>query len=304
MPAAPSLDPPKTGRAAFFALLGLLALEAGLVISWSAGFVGTRFAIAHAPIFLVLFWRSLVSGLLLLPFALLVGPRMRLADIGAHMLFGSLAMACYLASFAIALSHGVSTGLVALISDMLPLAVALLSWPMLGQALTARQWLGSGLGLAGVLIASGASVTLGQGSLWSYGLPVAGTFAFALATLMQRRSPARLMPLHQSLCIQCLTAAGLFSLGALAEGGIAPILAPGFIGGILWLVLVATFGAWSLYYLALRSSTPARVTATLYLSPPVTMLWAWLMFDEPLSLSMALGLAVSLSGIMLIAREK
>ena len=43
------------------------------------------------------------------------------------------------------------------------------------------------------------------------------------------------------------------------------------------------------------------VTAVLYLSPPVTMLWAWLMFDEPLSWSMAAGFAVSLIGIVLFA---
>ena len=291
-----------SARTGLPALLLLLGLEAALVICWSAGFVGTRFAITHAPIFLVLFWRSFLSGMILLPFALSIGPRMRLADVRAHMLFGTLAMACYLASFAVALSQGVATGLVALISDMLPLVVALLSWPMLGQALSRRQWLGSALGLAGVLVASGASVRLGQASLWSYLLPVAGTCAFALATLLQRRSPARQMRLHQSLCIQCLTAAGIFALFALPTGGLAPVLEPDFILGILWLVVVATFGAWSLYYLALRTSTPARVTASLYLSPPVTMIWAWLMFDEPLSLSMAIGLVVSLAGIMVFAR--
>jgi hypothetical protein len=32
------------------------ALEAALVISWSAGFVGVRFAIDYAPIFSILLW--------------------------------------------------------------------------------------------------------------------------------------------------------------------------------------------------------------------------------------------------------
>ena len=34
-----------------------------VVLSWSAGFVGVRFATGYAPIFLILLWRSLVSGL-------------------------------------------------------------------------------------------------------------------------------------------------------------------------------------------------------------------------------------------------
>ena len=280
----------------------LILLEAALVISWSAGFVGIRFAIDHAPLFLILLWRSLVSGLILLPFALAIGPKIRMKDAVPQMFFGALAMSGYLAGFALAISQGVPTGLVALITDMLPLAVAILSWPVLGQALTARQWLGSFIGLTGVLIASGWSLDIGNVPLWAYGLPVLGTLSLALATLLQKRSAAGSMPVHQSLCIQCLSASAIFALFAWHEGSVLPVLDPGFVGGILWLVFVATFGAWSLYYLALKKSSPARVTAILYLSPPVTMIWAFIMFGEPLSWAMAAGLVVSLAGIVLVAR--
>ncbi len=292
---------PTSGLAApFVAVL----LEAALVVSWSAGFLGIRFASDHAPIFLILLWRSLLSGVLLLPFALAVGPRLRWRDVPPQMLFGTLAMAVYLAGFALAIGQGVPTGLVALIADLLPLAVALLSWPMLGQALTGGQWLGTLVGLAGVLVVSGWSVSVGDVAPWAYGLPVVGTLSFALATLLQKRSAAGRLPVHQSLCLQCLTAAALFAAAAWAEGGVAPVMEAGFVGGILWLVFVATFGSWSLYYLALRRSSPARVTAVLYLSPPVTMIWAWIMFGEPLSWAMAGGLAVSLGGIVLFARSR
>ncbi len=285
--------------------IGLLVLlEAALVVSWSAGFVGIRFAIDHAPIFLILLWRSLVSGLVLLPFALTVGPTIRWKDAVSHVLFGLLAMAGYLAGFALAIDHGVPTGLVALVTDMLPLAVAVLSWPILGQTLNARQWLGSFVGLAGVLIASGYSLHIGDVPLWAYALPVLGTLSLASATLLQKRSPAASMPVHQSLCIQCLSASAIFALFAWHEEGLLPVLEPGFIGGILWLVFVATFGAWSLYYLAIRKSSPARVTAVLYLSPPVTMIWAWAVFGEPMSWAMAVGLVVSLVGIVIVARSQ
>ena len=285
-------------------LVVLVLLEAALVVCWSAGFIGIRFASDHAPIFLILLWRSLVSGLVLLPFALTVGPRLRWKDVLPQVLFGALAMSAYLGAFALAIVQGVPTGLVALITDMLPLMVAVLSWPVLGQALTARQWIGSFIGLAGVLIASGWSLNMGDVPLWAYGLPILGTLSLAMATLLQKRSPTNFMPVHQSLCIQCLSAAAIFSVFAWHEGGVLPILEPGFVGGILWLVFVATLGAWSLYYLALRKSSPARVTAVLYLSPPVVMIWAWLMFGEPLSWAMACGLIVSLVGIIIVARSQ
>lgn len=297
-----SLVAPYRPASRLAALAVLVLLEALLVICWSAGFIGIRFASDHAPIFLILLWRSLVSGLVLLPFALAFGPRLRWKDVLPQAVFGALAMSVYLGAFALAISFGVPTGLVALITDMLPLMVAVLSWPVLGQALTGRQWAGSLIGLAGVLIASGASLKTGDVPLWAYALPALGTLSLAMATLLQKRGGANDLPVHQRLCIQCLSAAAIFSGFAWHEGGVAPILEPGFIGGILWLVFVATLGAWSLYYLALRKSSPARVTAVLYLSPPVVMIWAWIMFGEPLSFAMAAGLAVSLLGVVIVAR--
>lgn len=295
----PPLNPPQTSQAAVLLALGL---EAALVISWSGGFVGTRFALGYAGIFSILLWRSLVSGLLLLPFALTCGPRLTFQAVLAQMAFGALAMAAYLASFALAIAHGVATGLVALITDMLPLVVALLSWPVLGQALSRRQWLGTGIGLLGVLVASGLVTQNGAAPLWAYALPVLGTACLALATLLLRGSASRRMPVHQQLCIQCLSAAAIFALLAWHEGGLLPTFSAGFVAGIAWLVLVATFGAWGLYYLALRHTSAARVTAVLYLSPPLTLVWAWLMFQEPLSWSMAAGLVISLAGIVIFAR--
>lgn len=300
MTAIPSPALPPRGRLAALAIL--ILLEAGLIVTWSAGFIGVRFASDHAPIFLILLWRSLVSGLVLLPLALTFGPKLRGRDVLAQMLFGALAMSGYLAGFALAIGHGVPTGLVALITDMLPLAVAVLSWPILGQSLTARQWVGSFIGFAGVLIASAPSLSIGDVPLFAYALPVIGTLSLAVATLLQKRSPSIAMPVHQSLCIQCLSAAAIFSLFAWQEGGVLPVMNAGFIGGILWLAFIATLGSWTLYYMALRRSSPTRVTSVVYLSPPVTMIWAWFVFDEALSVAMAVGLVVSLVGVIIVAR--
>ena len=292
--------PQPKGRARTVALA--LLLEAAMVVSWSGGFVGIRFSSDYAPIFSILLWRSLVSGVLLLPIALCLGPRMQWAQVRAQIFFGALAMAAYLGSFALAIGQRVPTGLVALVTDMLPLVVAVLSWPVLGHALSGRQWVGTVVGLLGVVVASGVSTQGGEAPLWAYGLPMLGTAALALATLLQKNSPSRNMPVYQQLCIQCLSAAAVFAVCAGFEGSVMPSTNPRFIGGILWLVFVATFGSWSLYYLALRHTSAARVTAVLYLSPPITMVWAWLMFDEPLSWQMAVGLLISLAGIVIFAR--
>ncbi|WP_217569943.1 DMT family transporter [Mesorhizobium sp. GbtcB19] len=276
-------------------------MAAALVLSWSSGFVGIRFASENADVMLVLFWRTLVSGLILLPFALLIGPPISVRAMLRQMMFGVAMMFLYLGGFALAIGQRVPTGLVALISDLVPLAIAALSQPVLGHRLSGRQWIGTALGTVGVLIVSLDSLTLGTAPLWAYLLTVASMVVLALATVVQKRMGTILMPIHQSLCIQCLTAATLFALCAAWNGGLTPPLDGRFEFGIAWLVLFSTFFCYGIYYASLRLYSVAQVGSAIYLSPPVTMLWGWAMFGEPLSTAMFLGLAVTLFGVWLTA---
>lgn len=274
-------------------------LAAIMVVTWSSGFICTRLATGSAPAFLVLFWRTLVSGVVLLPLALIMGPRMTRAAIVQQMVFGTVGFFIYLSSFALAIAWGVPTGLVALISDLVPLAIAALSQPVLGVALTARQWLGMVVGVVGVVIVSADSVSLGHAPLLGYALPVAGMILFALMTVMQKRLGAVFMPSHQSLAIQCLTAAALFGAVQAPQGGLMPPHDLNFALGVEGLVISATFICYPIYYLCLRLYPAAQVASAVYLSPPVTMLFGWALFDELLSPKMFLGLAVTFVGVYL-----
>lgn len=278
------------------------AMATLLVTSWSSGFVGIRFASEEAGIAVVLFWRTLLSGLILLPFALAFGPRMRLRQIRDQMLFGVMSVFLYLGGFALAIGQRVPTGLVALISDLLPLAVAALSQPVLGERLSRRQWLGTGVAVAGVAIVSLDSLHLGSAPLWAYALTVGSTLVFALATVLHKKRPALQMPLHQALCIHTLTGAALFGLCAAWQGTVAPPMTRDFAIGMVWLVALGTFAAYGVYYTSLRLFPVAKVSAAIYLSPPVTMLWAWALFSEPLTPAMFAGLGVTLAGVWMTMR--
>lgn len=275
-----------------------------LVIAWSSGFVGIRYANQEAGIALLLFWRTLLSGIILLPFALAFGPRMRLRAVLSQVWFGIISVFIYLGGFALAIGQRVPTGLVALISDLVPLAVAAMAQPLLGERLTARQWLGTAIAVAGVLIVSFDNLSFGTAPLWAYGVTVGSMLAFALASVLRRGRQSLHMPVHQSLCIHALTGAVLFGICALAEGGLAPPLTREFAIGMAWLVLIATFACYWVYYTMLRIFPVAKVSAAIYLSPPVTMIWAWILFSEPLTVSMFVGLGVTLVGVWLTSRDQ
>ncbi len=278
-----------------------VVLATTLVVSWSSGFVGIRFTSDVATVPQVLFWRSVVSGLGLLPLAVLRGPRMTLRAVAEQGMYAFLGMFLYLGGFALAIGQGVPTGLVALMADLVPLGIAALSAPMLDQPLTKRQWIGTLISLAGVLTVSADALHLGAAPAFAYALPIFGMFAFALSTVLQERRRAVELAIHQRLALQCMWAAAMFAPVAELTGGLLPQPSLDFTLGILWLVLLATYGGWLIYYLCLRLYAPAIISATIYLSPPLTMLWAWALFDEPLTLAMAAGLVATLIGVWLVA---
>jgi drug/metabolite transporter (DMT)-like permease len=281
----------------------LYPLLAGLlIIGWSSGFVGIRYASEEASVAVLLFWRTLLSGVLLLPLALAFGPRMGLRAVISQVGFGIMAVFIYLGGFSLSIEQGVPTGLVALISDLVPLAIAAMSQPVLGERLRGRQWLGTAIAIAGVLIVSFDSLIFGTAPLWAYGLPLGSMMVFAFASVLRRGREALNMPVHQSLCIHTLTGAVLFGICAVAQGEVAPPMTCEFAVGMVWLVLIATFAAYSVYYTMLRMFPVAKVSAAIYLSPPVTMLWAWALFSEPLTPAMFIGLIVTLVGVWLTAR--
>ena len=284
-----------------------LALATALVVAWSSGFVGIRFSHDSASVPQILFARSLFSGLGLLPFLIGPwgrGPAITARELAEQGLFAFLGMFLYLGGFAMGIGAGVPTGLVALMADLVPLGIAALSAPMLGQGLTGRQWLGTGIACAGVLAVSADALALGTAPVWAYALPMLGMLAFALSTVLQERRGGSRLTIVQRLGLQCLWAAVLFAPFAAAGGGLFPPISTDYALGIAWLVVAATYGAWLIYYQFLRLYPPAVVSAVVYLSPPVTMVWAFFLFDDPLTWPMALGLVVTLAGVALVARRE
>jgi len=277
------------------------ALATALVICWSSGFVGIRFTTDAATVPQILFGRSAISGLLLLPVALLIGPRITGSAVLEQGVYAFLGMFCYLGGFAVAIGQGVPTGLVALMADLVPLGIAVLSAPILSQPLSPRQWLGTAVALAGVLLVSADALALGEAPAMAYALPILGMLAFALSTVVQERHAVLPLSIPQRLCLQCLWAAVMFAPFAVASGGLVPEITVDYALGMAWLVVLATYGGWLIYYLFLRLYPPAMVSATVYLSPPVTLLWAWALFAEPLTWVMGAGLAITLAGVALVA---
>jgi len=296
---ASALPADPTGRPG----LPLPALEAALVFAWSSGFVGLRFAADHAPVFLSVFWRCVVVALALLPWAARELARMPPAALRRQAAIGLLAMAGYLAGVAQGIALGVPAGLAALMADLLPIGTALMAAVLARRPPDARVWLGLAAGLAGVVLVARGALAWGDAPPWAYGLPLLGMLSLAAATVWQKRAQAAPVGLAAGLCLQCAVSAPVFAGLVLAQGGsLMPVASAGFAMAVLWTAGLSTLGGYGLYWACLARGTPTRVASVLYLSPAVTLAWAWAMFGEPLSWAMLLGAAVSACGVWLVVR--
>ncbi len=282
--------------------------EAGFVVMWSSGFIGASLGTPEAATPTLMVWRFLfATGLLLVGILLLRRRWPGLREIAVQGVVGLLAQGVYLTGVVGAVEFGVTAGTTALIAALQPLMAAALAGPVLGEYVGRRQWAGLAVGLVGVALVVGGDVRVAEAPLWAYAMPFAGMAGLVAATLVERKEYLRksgretsgVAPMDVVLGIQCAASALLFAALAPFWGGLEPAGGLLFWGAVAWFVVFSTFGGYGFYWLNLKLSSVARVSSLIYLTPPTTMVWAYLMFGERVGLLAVVGLVICFGGVLL-----
>jgi drug/metabolite transporter (DMT)-like permease len=71
-----------------------------------------------------------------------------------------------------------------------------------------------------------------------------------------------------------------------------------------WLVLGLSVSAILLLMYLIREGESAKVASYFYLVPPVTVIEAWLLFDEELSVISILGIGIVVLGVYLVLKPQ
>ncbi len=284
--------------------IGLFFLGAAFVLSWSSGFVGAKLGTGDAPVPTVLMWRFLpAAAVLVTVLAVRGGPWLTARSTGRHVVVGLLSQATYLLTVYGAIGLGVSTGTTALIDGVQPLVAAALVGPLLGLAVTGRQWVGLALGLVGVAAVTwaDASAPATSAPAAAYALPFLGMLGLVASTILERRAPERVPPLT-ALTVHCATSAVVLTGLAVATGTAVPPATPSFWVATAWLVVLPTVGGYGLYWVLVERIGVTAVNGLMFLIAPVTAVWGALMFGEPFTLATAAGLALALAAAATVSR--
>lgn len=201
-----------------------------------------------------------------------------------------------------AIKLGMPAGLSALIVGLQPVLTAFLA-ARLAEKVTPRQWAGLIFGFSGVAIVLADKLGFDGVTFLGVSLCFIALISFTMGTIYQKRF-CPMFDLRAGTMIQYAASLVVSGLLMLALEPMTVSWTGELIGALIWSVVFLSIGAMSLWFVLLRQGAATRVSSLIYLTPATVAVMAWILFDEALSLWVALGTLVTVIGVWLVTRAK
>ncbi len=284
-----------------------ILIAIAFVICWSSGFVGSLLAGESASPAGLLAWRYLATAALLGVVvaglraaggaAQLLVPQLTRTDVAHQIVIGVLSHVIFLGAVFSASDAGIDPGITSLVCALQPLIVAAVSARLWGDAFNGRMAAGLGLGLVAVGLAAGA-IDFSKTALLGLLLPPVALLGLSASALLERVWNPR-ASIVQALAIQTATGAVVFTAVASLTGQMEVSVNADFVWAMIWLVFLSGIGGYAAYTACLRVIGPTNTSVLLFLTPPVTSLWTWLMFGHSVGVGQMFGMLLGLLAVVL-----
>ena len=272
------------------------------VVLWSAAYVAIRIGLPDiSPLFFLTIRFALATAALVTIVALFRLPWASAKGIWHHLVIaGVLINAFYLSGAYLALQY-INAATMALIAALHPMVTALLAGPLLNEHMRALQWLGLGLGLAGVVLVVGEGVQVDSivGALVGFG----GVVCLGLGTIHYRKH-CRGANLMVANTVQSFAAFIVCAILAWSFEDVRVVWSVEVFASLFYLAFVSSIGVLGLLMFMLRRNQAGKVASNFYLIPGVTAIIGWLALGETLTGLAFSGFLIASLGVWLAHREK
>jgi drug/metabolite transporter (DMT)-like permease len=214
---------------------------------------------------------------------------------------GILMHACYLGGVFYAASRDLSPGVAALLAALPPVVTAVVGHLALHERMTLVQWSGLALGLAGVVC-----VVLARGIGEDTGITVITLTSMSIAivgmsagTLLQR-ARGQNAPLVRGTAVQYVGAASVLVIVAVFNEGWDVEYTTNTVLSMLWAVGVLSLGAILLMNQLLKKQAASQVNSLFFLTPALSVIQSYFLFDEELTTLAVIGFVVAVIGVRLV----
>jgi len=222
-------------------------------------------------------------------------------QIGHAAVAGVLLQAVYLGGVFAGVNQGIGAGLSSLIVGIQPVLTVLLAAVWLSEKLTWSKIIGIALGFIGVaLVTAEWGQVDGELSMTGIGFCVAALFGITIGTLYQKRF-CQTLDLHINMLTQYIASVLFLLPFALIWESYAIDWTPKLIAVLTWLVIVLSIGAVFLLMWLIKVGEAGRVSALFFLVPPVVAIEAWILFNEPLTLTVIAGTLLCIIGVAIVS---
>ncbi len=283
-----------------FGDFAVFAAPAVFLLLWSSGFVFAKLGLQYAEPLTYLALRMIVVVVVLAIILVVTRPKWpNRAGLLHSAATGVMVHGLYLGGVFVSIENGLSAGLAALIVSLQPVLTSTIANRWLGERVVARQWLGLALGLLGVYLVMHEKTSSGGATPLAWFAVTAALIGITIGTLYQKSFGGGI-DWRPALLIQYGAAGVLFCLGAFAFETRTVQWTPQFVLALGYLAIVLSLGGVWLYYYLIRRAAATRVVSLFYLTPPITALMAWALFNERLAPLALVGMAVCVVGVFLV----
>ncbi len=286
----------------------LVAAFAAVYILWGSTYLGIRFSIETLPPFFTQGVRFLLAGVVLLVWARLRGEAMPTKrEWGGATITGALLFVGGTGAVVWAERY-LPSGVAALVVATEPMSFVLLESMRRRRRPHGVVLAGLALGSAGLLVLVGPGTFFG-GERFHLGaclVLVAGTFAWAWASLFSRGSRLPASPLMATAATLLSGGVVLSLVGVLAGelGAFDPsAVSTRSIVATLYLFVFGSIVGFSAYLWLLRVSTASRVSTYAYVNPIVAVFLGWALAGEPVSPRVLVAAVIIIGAVALIIRH-
>lgn len=271
------------------------------VLLWSTGFIGTKYVIHNAEPLTYLTVRMVFVAVLMAGIVAVWRPRWpNRAEMLHSAVAGILVHGLYLGGTAVAIANSVPAGLSALIPGLQPILTSTLANRWLGERVTAMQWTGLILGVAGtIIVLRNRDISSEVG--WGFLASAVSLVSITVGTLYQKRYCSQIDWRSGNL-VQFVACVVLFAIGAFVFESRAIRWTAEFVLALTWLTVVLSIGSIGLLYWLIRRSAATQVASLFYLVPATTSVMAFALFDERLDLISVGGMLMCAAAVVVVNR--
>lgn len=272
---------------------------------WSSAFTSARIIVADAPPITTLALRFVISGLLGIALAAMLGQKISLTrgQWISVVVFGISQNALYLGLNFVAMQW-IEAGFASIIASSMPLIVALLGWAVFRDRLTPLALGGLALGFAGVALIMGTRISGGV-DITGLMLCIVAAIALAVATLTVRTASGG-GNLLMVVGLQMLVGAAVLAPFGLALETFEVNWSWTLIAAFVYTTLVPGLAATWVWFSLVGRIGPVRASTFHFLNPFFGVSVAALLLSETLGALDVIGVAIVTLGILAVqlARHK